>query len=256
MLRKFNMSQGSKKILIADDTYPIRIMLEEILTDAGYQVITAEDGEQAWRYLSDPKNKIDLLILDLLMPKLSGFEVLKKIQTELGGKKFPILVISGVFKNPKEIAKIRQMGADGFLTKSVVVDEILYRVNAFFCPAPKKQRRYPRVFCNFPVEYQYNGSRHSSYITTLSLGGCFVRTLKPAPEGQRIIIKIMIPELRKEVSASGKVVWVNRWDENRKPNTLPGMGIEFIEIPEEEREYLKEIIEQRIEQERLYGWQV
>ncbi len=253
MLKKVNMSPP-KKILLADDTYPIRIMLEEILTDAGYQVITAEDGEQAWRYLSDPRNKIDLLILDLLMPKMNGFEVLRKIQQELGGKKFPILIISGVFKTPKEISRLRQMGADGFLTKGSVIDEILYRVNVFFCKVPSKKRRHPRVFCNFPVEYSYNSHRHSSYITTLSLGGCFVRTLKPAPEGERIIVRIIIPELKKEVSASGRVAWVNRWDENRKPNTLPGMGIEFIEIPPEDRDYLEEIIRQRLEEEKLYGW--
>ena len=240
-----------KKILIADDTLPLRVMLEEVLTDAGYEVYTAGDGLEAWEFLSNPQNQIDLLVLDLLMPRMSGFEVLRRIKEE-GKKNFYILVISGVFRSSKEILKLKELGADGYLSKASVVDEILYRVNSIFYRHLEKKRRHPRVIYNLPVEFQFNSHRHSSYTTTISLGGCFIRTLKPAPEGAHITIWLTLPESKKQICGKARVAWVNLYDENRKPNALPGMGVEFISLAEEDQKLLKQIIEKKLKEEAIW----
>jgi len=243
-----------KRILIADDTLPLRVMVEEVLTDAGYEVISASDGKTAWEILSSCKFNLDLVVLDLLMPGMSGFEVLACLKKELPDRKFPVLVISGVFKTDKEMLRLKELGANGYLSKTAVVDEILYRVNSiFFQKGPSAKRKHPRVIFNLPVEYQFNGTKHSSYTTTLSIGGCFVRTLKPANQSAIINLTLIGVKDNQNIITSGRVAWINTYDENRKPNTLPGMGVEFLEITPEQKETLNQIIEKKLKEESLWN---
>ena len=227
-------------------------MLEDLLVDAGYDVQTACDGLEGWDLVRSQIDSIDLLVLDLLMPRMSGFDVLAKLKEQHPDRKFPVLVISGVFKSDKDISRLKDLGANGYLNKSAVVDEVLYRVNSFFYQVPDKHRRHPRVLFNIPVEYKYNGSKHSSYTTNLSEHGCFVRTLKPAPEGLDVNLSMGIPDVAEPVAATGKVAWINRFDENRRTNTLPGMGIEFHNLDQKHQEILKGLIEKKLDEENLW----
>ena len=245
--------KAAKKIIIADDTLPLRVMLEDLLTDAGYEVQTASDGVEAWDLLKARPDSIDLLVLDLLMPRMSGFDVLAKLQEEMNDRKFPVLVISGVFKSDKDITKLKELGANGYLSKSAVVDEILYRVNSFFCDtAQHKNRRHTRVLCNLPVEFQYNGVKHASYTTNLSECGCFIRTLKPAPEGLNLKLWMTVPEKFENIYVECKVAWVNGFDDNRRSNTLPGMGVEFKSLDNNQKGMLAEIVSKKLREEDLW----
>jgi len=242
-----------KRILIADDTLPLRVMLEEVLTDAGHEVIGASDGKTAWEIMTSCKFNLDLVVLDLLMPGMSGFEVLASLKKELPDRKFPVLVISGVFKTDKEMLRLKELGANGYLSKTAVVDEILYRVNSvFFQPGPSAKRKYPRVIFNLPVEYQFNGAKHSSYTTTLSLGGCFVRTLKPATKDSIINLTLIGVKDNQNIITTARTAWINTYDENRKANTLPGMGVEFLELSQEQKQLLNQIIEKKLKEESLW----
>ena len=61
------LDRRPKRILVADDTLPMRIMLQDVLLEAGYEVVTAADGQEAWNLLREEGKNFDLLILDLLM---------------------------------------------------------------------------------------------------------------------------------------------------------------------------------------------
>lgn len=243
-----------KKVLIADDTLPLRVMIEEVLTEAGYEVIIASDGLEVWKIICSRFKEIDLLVLDLLMPKMSGFEVLAELKKEFPERKFPVLVLSGVFKSEKEISRLKDLGANGYLNKNSVVDDILYRVNFIFYSQLERSRRYPRVLCSLPVDYQFNGNKHSSHTTTLSLGGCFVRTLKPAPKNAIANLWIMVPDCgcNESVHTQGRVVWVNGYDTDYKPNSPPGMGLEFQPIAEDQLECIKELVDQKLHEEDIW----
>lgn len=246
--------ESGKRILIADDTLPLRVMLEEILTEAGYSVITASNGAEAWKIISSEFKDLDLVVLDLLMPKMSGFEVLSRLKQEFPGRKFPVLALSGVFKSEKEILRLKELGANGYLNKTSVVDEILYRVNAIFHPHLGTNRKYPRVLYSLPVDYQFNGVKHSSYTTTLSLGGCFIRTLKPAPKDALVKLWLCIPgcECKEIVYTQGKVAWFNGYYSDYKPNTPPGMGLEFQSLDERLQECIKELVELKLKEEEIW----
>lgn len=79
------------RILVVDDEAPIRHMLNDLLTDTGHEVLESEDGEQAIQILSD--NDVDLVITDLVMPKLSGIQLIMSMQDE--DSDIPIIAISG-----------------------------------------------------------------------------------------------------------------------------------------------------------------
>lgn len=94
------MRQAKKSILIVDDEYAILETLEMVLLDAGYAVVTAVNGEEALRTAF--KIRPDLILLDVMMPILDGFEVLLMLRARLGTKNVPVVMISGIYPVDKQ----------------------------------------------------------------------------------------------------------------------------------------------------------
>jgi len=104
-----------KKILIADDEVPIAKALEMKLNNSGYEAKAVFDGQEVVDRLASGE-KYDLLILDLIMPKLDGFGVLQIIKDKY---KIPTLVASNLGQS-EDINKAKELGAVDFLTKAEV----------------------------------------------------------------------------------------------------------------------------------------
>ncbi len=83
-------SNKQKTILLADDDVNLRRVMEFQLTEAGYQVLTAQDGAEALEVFSE--NDFDCVVTDLRMPKLSGLELLEKIKA--ANAEIPVIVIT------------------------------------------------------------------------------------------------------------------------------------------------------------------
>jgi CheY-like chemotaxis protein len=121
----FEKTEHRKKILVADDTVTVRKVAARLLTSAGYDVLEAEDGKQALDLVQNEHP--DLILLDLLMPKMTGFDVLREIKKIGRVKETPILIMSGVFK--KDVLDFLQAaGVAGFLDKEQIKDSLLFRV--------------------------------------------------------------------------------------------------------------------------------
>jgi chemosensory pili system protein ChpA (sensor histidine kinase/response regulator) len=121
-------AKQSERILVADDTEAFIKIAADILTKEGYTVVSARDGMETLKKVSEERP--DLILLDLFMPNMSGFEVLKVLKKNSGYKHFrniPILVTSGVYK-PAEVQMIHDLGADGFIGKESVPDLLVYRI--------------------------------------------------------------------------------------------------------------------------------
>ena len=82
------------KILLVEDSKLLRITNERTLVKAGYDVISAEDGEEALRCAKEQKP--DLILLDLLLPKVSGLEVLTRLKHNRDTAKIPVVALSGL----------------------------------------------------------------------------------------------------------------------------------------------------------------
>lgn len=122
-------AQPSRRVLIAEDVEVIGHTMAEILRQAGYEVSWAHDGEACLEAVEDFKP--DLLLLDLMMPKLHGIEVLRRLRNDPETRDLGVIVCTAkTFKT--ELVGAAELGAVGFLPKPVSKELLLGRVRAFF----------------------------------------------------------------------------------------------------------------------------
>lgn len=115
----------SKTVLIVDDEEYIVTSLEYVMQSAGYKVVVAYDGEQAIEKTKE--SAPDLLILDVMMPKLDGFEVCEKIRANPLWKSIRIIMLTAKGRD-SEREKGMSLGADAYMTKPFSTRDILKRV--------------------------------------------------------------------------------------------------------------------------------
>ncbi len=114
------------KILVVDDTATIRKIAGEILTSAEYDVLEASDGEQA--LVLAHKEHPDLIVLDLVLPKMTGFDVIREIRNAPPLKHTLILIITGIDPSNEVIDALRQYGVTDFIRKAHLINSLLTRV--------------------------------------------------------------------------------------------------------------------------------
>jgi CheY-like chemotaxis protein/tetratricopeptide (TPR) repeat protein len=94
------------RVLVVDDEENIRSLIQDYLEGQGYRVFSAIDGDQGIRKLDDVKPH--LVIIDFLLPRKNGFAVAEAVRERPGGARVPIIMMSGVFKNPKTAVEARE----------------------------------------------------------------------------------------------------------------------------------------------------
>jgi len=107
------MDQTSKKILIVDDEKPLANALKLKLSHEGFQVEVAHDGQQALDELN--KTNYDIMLLDLVMPKLDGFGVLEQLQTK---PIKPKIIVSSNLSQEEDFKRAKSLGASEYFIKS------------------------------------------------------------------------------------------------------------------------------------------
>ena len=114
-------------ILVIDDEKNTRLYFEAVLKNNGYTVSVAKNGEEALDVMD--KEHIDLVVLDIMMPKMDGYEFTKTLRE--CGNNLPILMVSAK-QLPVDKNKGFAVGTDDYMTKPVNQDEFLYRIKALF----------------------------------------------------------------------------------------------------------------------------
>ena len=112
----------AKHVLIAEDDDHMREALQEMLSEAGYRVITAEDGLEALDWLS--RVTVDLVIVDILMPGLGGPELIKRLRETSQLATIPIMVLSGY----ADLTRYRDLPVDSVQLKPFKLSEFLEKV--------------------------------------------------------------------------------------------------------------------------------
>ena len=104
-----------KKILLIEDEEIMIGLLQRKLTKEGYEISVAGDGEEGLKVMREVKP--DLILLDIIMPKMGGFEVMEKINKDPELKKIPVIVISNSGQ-PVELDRAQKLGAKDWLIKT------------------------------------------------------------------------------------------------------------------------------------------
>ncbi len=114
-----------EKILIVDDDKEITLLISDALTDEGYECLLAFNGERAFSLLRDNPD-ISLILLDIMMPDMDGLEICREIRSTVS---CPILFVTAKNRTYDTMLGL-EMGADDYISKPFVVDELVARVKA------------------------------------------------------------------------------------------------------------------------------
>jgi CheY-like chemotaxis protein len=124
------------RILIADDNPQSVELFDAYLADSGHEIQTAADGEETLHKVQQWRP--DLILLDIMMPKISGFEVCKRLRADPGTRDIAVLMLTAL-DQPSDIERAVEVGTDDFLTKPINKTELLLRVRSLL-----RSRQYKR----------------------------------------------------------------------------------------------------------------
>lgn len=132
------------KILLVEDSKFLRIATERALIRAGYETTSAMDGLEALKLARE--GSPDLILLDILLPKMSGLDVLRTLKQDEFTKSIPVVVLTGM--SQKNATRLQQDGASGFLEKSALeldknADKLLTALDNIFKALPSKPAESP-----------------------------------------------------------------------------------------------------------------
>lgn len=116
-----------RNVLVVDDSRTELIHLSEILQGAGYNVSTAENGDQAWAQVE--RSKPDLIFMDVVMPGMNGFRLTRNLLSDPRYKDVPVVICSSKGQPTDKIWGMRQ-GARGYLVKPVTREDLLGQIKA------------------------------------------------------------------------------------------------------------------------------
>ncbi|MCA9011028.1 MAG: response regulator [Planctomycetaceae bacterium] len=118
---------SSSRVLIADDIQQNRELLEAYLADEGYEILMANDGQQTMQLVD--QHQPDLILLDIMMPRMSGYEVCSQIKSDPARRGILVLMVTAL-NEAGDIEKAVNAGCDDFLTKPVNRLELRTRVRS------------------------------------------------------------------------------------------------------------------------------
>jgi CheY-like chemotaxis protein len=107
----------AKKILLVEDEDIMIDLLQRKLKKEGYEVFVARDGEEGLKKMREMDPKPDLILLDIIMPKMGGFEVMEEMVKDESLKNIPVIVISNSGQ-PVELDRAKKLGAKDWLIKT------------------------------------------------------------------------------------------------------------------------------------------
>lgn len=239
------ITKDSKNILIADDSVFFRTKLSDILVEAGHNVRFAKDGREVLNELTIDSKGLDLLMLDLQMPDIDGFGVLKWLNENGFKGRFPVLVITGVYEPVHVMVKLRELGATGLMTKGSTPEQIIFRVNRILFP-DKIQHGSPRerVPVSLPVDFILGDAVRTGFLLNLSDSGAFLHTKAELLVGSLIRLRFTLPGSGRLLDLKGIVKWST--NDVASKTLFGGYGIMFTSFAEDEQAVLKGFVSSEI----------
>ena len=118
----------SKRILVVEDQEDNRRILRDLLTHAGYEIIEAENGEEALAVAA--RERPDLILMDIQLPGLDGYEATRRLKADPALRSIPIIVVTSYALSGDE-AKARAAGCDAYVTKPYSPRQLLAKIREY-----------------------------------------------------------------------------------------------------------------------------
>jgi DNA-binding response OmpR family regulator len=236
------MNSQQSRLLIVDDNEMNRDMLARRLARNGYLVDVAENAQQLTHRVKE--NSIDLVLLDIEMPEVSGFDALKALRHDYSPSQLPVIMVTARSQR-EDILKALNLGANDYLTKPIDLSVALARIGsqlsqrrAQVAPAGDKRptesdppaRRYIPRFpfaADAEIVDLKSGTRVNGVTSDLSLAGCFVCMRSSVEIGTRVRLTLARKDRKVTMLAEVRVV---------KPGA--GIGIEFLDVAPDSNQIL------------------
>ena len=194
----------NKKILIADDNPDNVELLRKRLNSQGYETVAAFDGEEALQVVT--RENPDLLILDIMMPKLDGYEVLRRLKQIEEYRDLPVILLTARKEIPDKIKGL-DIGADDYITKPFNPQELLARVRSLFMLRGEQQRKAQEEKLT-ALDQMVEGVAHEIRNPVTAIGG-FARRLRdrlPIDSAERNYAEIIVNESQRLEEMVKKIV--------------------------------------------------
>lgn len=236
------ITKDSRNIMVADDSVFFRTKLSDILVEAGHNVRFAKDGREVISEIQINSNGIDLLLLDLQMPDIDGFGVLKWMEQNGYKGKFPVLAVTGVYEPGDVLERLRKLGAGGLVTKGFTPEEIIFRINRILFP-DKTAAGSPRVRVpvSVPADYTLGDLVRTGFFLNLSEGGAFLHTKADLLTGSMLRIKFSLPNSAKVIEVKAIVKWST--NEVASKTLFGGYGVMFTSVSDEDLNIIREFVD-------------
>jgi CheY-like chemotaxis protein len=237
--------ENSKNILLANDSLFFRIKLSNALIWAGHSVNIVESGKEVVDLVTSQSNRIDLLILDLQTPDFDGLDLLKWIMNNGYAGIFPILVVTGAYEEPETIASLEDIGATGFISKSLAAEQIIFKVNRLlFADKTAKGVQRERMPVCIPVDFTSEKLSATGTIINISESGAFLYTGAKLEKETKLDLKFSLPGIDRILNIKAVLKW--SVDSATDYFVLCGYGVMFASVPEDDQEIIRDFIITRL----------
>ncbi len=239
-----------KTILLSDDSEFFRIKFSEILSSVGYRVMIVSDGKEVIEKLTLEASNIDLLVLDNQKPDSNVLEILSWVDKHNLRDKLSVLVITAAYEPEVVLAKLRERGASGLITKASTPEQLLYKVNNIVFNATSDPRIAIRAPSATPVDVTHDGKIFTGYILNLSETGAFIHYIHymkedPPVDGAYLNLRFSFLGEDRIVESAAKVVWTDE-TESGKNDLFKGFAVQFVDIQAEDKNLIGKYVKSEL----------
>lgn len=229
---------ATPKVLLVDDTKLFLRLEHEYLKQSSVAVFTATNGREALEVAR--KILPDLIYMDLNMPEMDGIECCTAIKADPDLCKIPVILVTTMGME-ESVAQCKRAGCDGFLTKPIDRKAFLDLGRTFL---PNINRRERRANCRVKVLFRVNnGEYRSGTCIDLNTRGIYIACAGSLSVEDKVEVNVMVSGNSDDlVEAWGRIAWVNTGPSRVKQQLAEGFGVEFLAIPDESIELVKQFI--------------
>ncbi|GAB6081342.1 response regulator [Desulfuromonas carbonis] len=228
------------KILLADDVELFLELEKTFFRREGFTLLIARNGQEAVDLVR--AERPTLVFMDLYMPQLDGDEACRQIKADPELRTTPVVMVTHGGRE-EDLERCRQAGCDEIVLKPINRHQFMETARRFLAIAA---RMAPRVDARLRVRFGTSPDDLLEHFTiNISSGGLFLETTRPFAENAPLYLEFGLPGLDEPFRCRARVAWVNAAAEPCKPQLPAGVGVQFLDLPLEKMQQIREFIQTR-----------